>query len=72
LTSPAGEALGYDWMLTTNTTKYWVHSLFHQGCMLYELIPMMPETKLRSLMQCFARMLQDQPTFANVSDRSDK
>jgi hypothetical protein len=37
----AGEALGYDRMLKTNTTKRRVHSLFRQGCMLYELMPTM-------------------------------
>src|SRR4051794_2482082 len=62
----AGEALGYDRMLKTNTAKRRVHSLFRQGCMLYDLIPTMPETRLRPLMQRFSGMLQDQPLFANV------
>jgi hypothetical protein len=62
----AGEALGYDRMLKTNTAKRSVHSLFRQGCMLYELIPMMPEGRLRPLMQRFSLMLQDQPLFADV------
>jgi hypothetical protein len=62
----AGEALGYDRMLKTNTARRRVHSLFRQGCMLYDLIPTMPETRLRPLMQCFSRMLQDQPLFADV------
>ena len=39
LLGAAGEALGYDRMLKTNTTKRRVHSLFRQGCMLYDLIP---------------------------------
>ena len=30
------------------------HSLFRQGCMLYELIPNMPEHRLKPLMQTFA------------------
>ena len=43
-----------------------VHSLFRQGCMLYDLIPMMPETRLRPLIQRFSRMLHEQPLFADV------
>ena len=39
LLGAAGEALGYDRMLKTNTTKRRVHSLFRQGCMLYDLNP---------------------------------
>ncbi len=49
----AAEALGYDRMLKTNTAKRRVHSLFRQGCMLYDLIPTMPEIRLRPLMQRF-------------------
>jgi hypothetical protein len=66
LLGAAGEALGYDRMLKTNTAKRRVHSLFCQGCMLYQLIPMMPEGRLRPLMQRFSLMLQDQPLFADV------
>jgi hypothetical protein len=39
LLGAAGEALGYDRMLKTNTVKRRVHSLFRQDCMLYDLIP---------------------------------
>ncbi len=42
----SGEALGYDRMLKTNTAKTRQHSLFRQGCMLYELIPNMPKERL--------------------------
>src|SRR6202011_3920035 len=66
LLGAAGEALGYDRMLKTNTTKRRAHSLFRQGCMLYDLIPTMPETRLRPLMQRFSLMLKDQPLFADV------
>ena len=66
LLGAAGETLGYDRMLKTNTAKRRVHSLFRQGCMLYDLIPMMPEGRLRPLMQRFSSMLQDQPLFADV------
>jgi hypothetical protein len=69
LLGAAGEALGYDRMLKTNTVKRRVHSLFRQGCMLYDLIPNMPEARLRPLMERFALMLHDQPLFANVFGR---
>src|ERR1700733_606429 len=66
LLGAAGEALGYDRMLKTNTARRRVHSLFRQGCMLYDLIPTMPEARLRPLMQRFSRMLKEQPLFADV------
>src|ERR1700678_447023 len=50
----AGESLGMDRLLKSNTSKSRTHSLFRQGCMLYELIPNMPEHRL---MQRFAEML---------------
>jgi hypothetical protein len=37
----AGESLGRDRLLKSNTSKIRTHSLFRQGCMLYELIPTM-------------------------------
>jgi hypothetical protein len=66
LLGAAGEALGYDRMLKTNTVKRRVHSLFRQGCMLYDLMPTMREEWLGPLMQRFSLMLQQQPLFANV------
>lgn len=66
LLGAAGEALGYDRMLKTNTTKRRVHSLFRQGCMLYDLIPTMREQWLSPLMQRFSQMLHEQPLFTDV------
>jgi hypothetical protein len=66
LLGAAGEALGYDRMLKTNTVKRRVHSLFRQGCMLYDLMPTMRDDWLRPLMQRFSLMLQEQPLFADV------
>ena len=66
LLGAAGEALGYDRMLKTNTTKRRVHSLFRQGCMLYDLIPTMREEWLGPLMQRFSQMLHEQPFFTDV------
>ena len=62
----AGESLGYDRMLKANTVKRRTHSLFRQGVMLYELIPMMPEERLRPLVQRFGEMLLGQRTFTAV------
>ena len=41
-------------MLKSNTSKTRTHSLFRQGCMLYELIPTMPEERLVRLMARYA------------------
>src|SRR6476619_5316253 len=49
-----GESLGMDRLLKSNTSKTRTHSLFRQGCMLYDLIPNMPEHRLAPLMQNFA------------------
>jgi len=62
----AGEALGYDRHLKSNTTKRRTHSLFRQGAMLYDLIPKMPETRLRPLIERFEQMLNEIPLFAGV------
>jgi hypothetical protein len=66
LLGAAGEALGYDRMLKSSTTKRRIHSLFRQGCLLYDLLPTMRDEWLAPLMQRFSKMLQDQPLFANV------
>ena len=66
LLGAAGEALGYDRHLKSNTAKYRTHSLFRQGAMLYDLIPMMPESRLRPLIERYAAMLREIPTFAGV------
>ena len=66
LLGAAGEALGYDRHLKSNTTKRRTHSLFRQGSMLYELIPTMPEHLLRPLVKQFAQMLAAQPVFSEM------
>jgi hypothetical protein len=66
LLGAAGEALGYDRHLKSNTAKRRTHSLFRQGCMLYELIPMMPEARLRPLIEYFGNMLLELPVFAGL------
>ena len=66
LLGAAGEALGYDRHLKSNTSKKRTHSLFRQGAMLYDLIPTMPEPRLRPLIDRFAAMLRELPAFAGI------
>ena len=66
LLGAAGEALGYDRYLKSNTTQRRTHSLFRQGCMLYELISTMPELRLLPLIERFAVMLAELPVFADT------
>jgi hypothetical protein len=66
LLGAAGEALGYDRMLKSNTTTRRTHSLFRQGCLLYDLIPTMPEARLRPLIECFVALLAEQSVFTHV------
>jgi hypothetical protein len=66
LLGAAGESLGYDRYLKASTTKRRTHSLFRQGCMLYELIPNMTEHLLRPLIERFAEMLREQAVFVEM------
>jgi hypothetical protein len=54
LLGAAGESLGMDRHLKVNTVKRRTLSLFRQGCMLYELIPNMPDVRLRPLVARFS------------------
>jgi Transposase DDE domain len=53
LLGAVGESLGMDRLLKSNTSTTRTHSLFRQGCMLYDLIPNMPEHRLLPLIQKF-------------------
>jgi hypothetical protein len=66
LLGSTGEALGYDRLLKSNTAKHRTHPLFRQGCMLYELIPTMPEPRLLPLVERFAALLAEFPVFADT------
>jgi len=61
LLGAAGESLGMDRHLKANTDKRRTHSLFRQGCMLYELIPNMPEVRLRPLVERFGVYINQHP-----------
>ncbi|WP_191086069.1 IS4 family transposase [Roseococcus microcysteis] len=63
LLGTVGESLGMDRQLKSNTSKTRSHSLFRQGCMLYELIPNMPEHRLAPLIQAFAKALSNAAEF---------
>jgi hypothetical protein len=66
LLGAAGESLGYDRYLKSNTAKRRTHSLFRQGSMLYDLIPTMSEHMLRPLTERFAEMLSKQAVFREM------
>lgn len=63
LLGAAGESLGMDRHLKSNTTKRRTHSLFRQGCMLFDLIPNMPEIRLLPLVERFAQLIQQSHAF---------
>jgi Transposase DDE domain len=58
LLGAAGESLGMDRHLKVNTAKHRTHSLFRQGCMLYDLIPNMPEARLAPLIARFNEFIR--------------
>jgi hypothetical protein len=66
LLGAAGESLGMDRHLKVNTAKYRTHSLFRQGCMLYELIPNMPDIRLRPLVARFSEYINRSKTLAQT------
>ena len=66
LLGAAGESLGMDRHLKSNTVKTRSHSLFRQGCMLYDLAPNMPEHRLRPLVERYAELLQQSRVFTDT------
>ena len=66
LLGAAGESLGMDRQLRTSTTKRRVHSLFRQGYLLYELIPNMPEERLRPLIEKYRQLLSENAIFTDT------
>jgi len=63
LLGTVGESLGMDRLLKSNTSKTRTHSLFRQGCMLYDLIPNMPEHRLTPLIEKFAEAVSNAGVF---------
>lgn len=66
LLGAAGESLGMDRHLKVNTAKHRTHSLFRQGCMLYELIPNMPEIRLKPLVERFSQYISQNKSLAQT------
>ena len=66
LLGAAGESLDMDRLLKSNTSKIRTHSLFRQGCMLYELIPTMPDIRLSPLMARFAETVSHCRSFSGL------
>ncbi len=66
LLGAAGEAAELDKTLKANTSKKRTHSLFNQGCMWYDLIPTMPDDRLKPLMEQFEKLLSEYPLFTRV------
>lgn len=66
LLGTVGESLGMDRLLKSNTSKTRSHSLFRQGCMLYELIPNMPEHRLAPLINAFALAVSQASEFSSL------
>jgi len=62
----AGEALGMDRLLKSNTVKRRVHSLFRQGCLYYDAIPNMPGPTLCALIERFQALLMENKLTAAV------
>src|SRR6201991_2333394 len=66
LLGAAGERLGLDRLLKSNTSTTRTHSLFRQGCMLYGLIPNMPEHRLAPLLQAFNAAVANTDAFTTA------
>jgi len=66
LLGTVGESLGMDRLLKSNTSKTRTYSLFRQGCMLYELIPNMPEHRLAPLIAAFAKAVSQTSAFGGL------
>ncbi|WP_426731018.1 IS4 family transposase [Myxococcus faecalis] len=63
LLGAAGESLGMEKGLKANTVKTRTYSLFRQGCMYYQAIPMMKEERLRPLVERFSELLHGHQIF---------
>ena len=66
LLGAAGERIGYDRLLKSNTSKTRQHSLFRQGVMLHGHIPNWPDEKVRPLLEAFEDLILEQRIFREV------
>ncbi|MBM7115707.1 IS4 family transposase [Archangium primigenium] len=63
LLGAAGESLGMERYWKVNTVKARAYSLWRQGCIYYQALPMMPEALLRPLLERFAQLVCAQSVF---------
>jgi hypothetical protein len=66
LLGAAGESLGMDRMLKANTSKTRTHSLFRQGLLYYDQLPMMATDKLTALLEAFVSLLKQHRVFQAI------
>ena len=66
LLGAAGEKLGYDRWLKTNTSRTRQHSLFRQGTMLHGHLANWPDDRVRPLMEAFEELILEQRVFREV------
>jgi hypothetical protein len=66
LLGAAGESLGMDKLLYSNTAKYRQLSLFNQGKRHYELLLTMPEVRRQPLMERFDELLAEHKVFKEI------
>ena len=66
LLGAAGEKLGYDRGLKTNTSKARQHSLFRQGVMLHGHLANWPDDKVRPLLETFEELILEQRVFRDI------
>ncbi len=66
LLGEAGEAVGLDRLLKTNTSSKRTLSLLRQGLRWYQLMPNMPEARLRKLMAAFDGLVRGDPAMAGL------
>src|SRR5699024_9860087 len=66
LLGAAGESIGYDRLLKTNTSKKRTMSLFRQGLFWYDAIPNMDAKKRRPLMKAFDKMVREHDVISEV------
>ena len=66
LLGAAGEKLGYDRWLKTNTSRTRQHSLFRQGTMLHGHLANWPDDRVRPLMEAFEELVLEQRVFREV------
>jgi hypothetical protein len=68
----ACEAVDYNRYLKINTVKKRTHSLFRQGCMVYDLLPNMPDSWLMPIMQSFMPLIKEHDSPSKASTESSE